>query len=89
VVVRIPVEIRTIEEASTTAYLLALVGLGNLCPICEDRVPFDLTDEIDVSRFCEDCRIGADAVRLLAERLVDLGEGQRATAVIDALRPGS
>ena len=86
---RIPVEIRTIEEASTTAYLLALVGLGNLCPICEDRVPFDLTDEIDVSRFCEDCRIGADAVRLLAERLVDLGEGQRATAVIDALRPGS
>ena len=84
---RIPVEIRTIEEASTTAYHLGLVGLGNLCPICEDRVPFDLEDEIEVSRFCEDCRIGANAVRQLAERLVDLGEGTRATDVLDALRP--
>ena len=84
---RIPVEIRTIEEASTTAYLLALVGLANLCSLCHDRVPFDLTDEINVSRFCEDCRIASDAVRSLAERLVDLGEGERASAVLDALRP--
>ena len=84
---RIPVEIKTIEEASTTAFLLALVGLANLCPLCEDRIPFDLTDEIFVSSFCEDCRIGANAVRSLSERLVDLGEGQRAAAVLDALRP--
>jgi len=87
VVVRFPVEIRTIEEASTTAYLLGLVGLANLCPLCEDRIPFDFQDEIDVSRFCEDCRIVANAVRLLSERLVDLGEGKRASAVLDALRP--
>lgn len=84
---RIPVEIKTIEEASTTAFLLALVGLANLCPLCEDRIPFDLTDEIFVASFCEDCRIGANAVRSLSERLVDLGEGQRAAAVLDALRP--